>query len=215
MTFGLSGAALAGIAIGGATLASGVMGANAAENAADTQAASADRAIAQQKAQFEAIQKLLSPYVEGGTKGFAGQLDLAGVNGAAPQLAAIEAIKNSPQFSSLLQQGETSILSNASATGGLRGGNTQAALAQFSPNLLSQLIEQQFQRLGGISSIGQNAAAGVGNAGQNTANQISNLTQQQGAAIAGGQLAQGRAWQALPNAFGAGFGMFTGLGGKF
>jgi hypothetical protein len=58
------------------------------------------------------------------------------------------------------------------ATGGLRGGNVQAALGQFQPQLLAQLIDQQYSRLGGLTSIGQNAAAGVGNAGMSTGNSI-------------------------------------------
>lgn len=215
MTFGLSGAALAGIAVGGATLVSGYMGANAAEDAANAQSASADKGMAQQQARFEAIQKLLSPYVEGGNKALAGQLDLVGLGAPGSQQTAIDALKSSPAFTSMLQQGESSILANASATGGLRGGNTQAALAQFSPQLLAQLIDQQYGRLGGLTSVGQNAAAGVGNAGMNTGNQITQLLQQQGAAQAGGALAQGKAWQSIPNALGSGFGLFTGLGGKF
>lgn len=215
MTFGLSGAALAGVAIGGATLVSGYMGQKAAGKAADAQSAASEAGIAEQQRQFEAIQKLLNPYVQGGYKGLSGQMDLLGANGAAPQQAAIDALKGSPQFTSLLEQGESSILANASATGGLRGGNTQAALAQFSPALLAQTIEQQYGRLGGLSSMGQNAAAGVGNAGMNTGNQISALLQQQGAAQAGGYLAQGKAWSSIPSAIGSGMGLFNGLGGKF
>lgn len=215
MTFGLSGAALAGIAIGGATLVGGLAGANSADKAADAQSASAQAGIQLQREQFEKIQKLLSPYVEGGYKGLQGQLDLAGLGAPGAQQTAIDALKGSPQFTSMLAQGENSILQNASATGGLRGGNTQAALAQFSPQLLAQVIEQQYGRLGGLSSMGQNAAAGVGNAGLGTTNSITQLLQQQGAAQAGGALAQGKAWQSIPSALSGGLGGFVGLGGKF
>ena len=92
------------------------------------------------------------------------QEDLLGLNGADAQGRAISQIENSPYFSGLVKQGENAILQNASATGGLRGGNTQAALAQFRPNMLAAAIDQQYQRLGGLTSLGQNAAAGVGNA---------------------------------------------------
>lgn len=117
-------------------------------------------------------------------------MDLAGVNGVGRQQSAISALQSSPAFTSLLQQGENSILQNSSATGGLRGGNAQAALAQFSPELLAQTINDQYGRLGGLTSLGQNAAAGVGNAGLQTGSQISSLLQQQGAATAGGILGQ-------------------------
>lgn len=110
-------------------------------------------------------------------------------------------------------QGENAILQNASATGGLRGGNVQGALAQFRPQLLSSLIQRQFQNLGGLTSIGQNAAAGTGSAGLQTGTNISNLFQQQGAAEAGGALANGRAQANAFGAVGGGLGLFSGLGG--
>lgn len=149
------------------------------------------------------------------------QQTLLGMNGADAQGQAISGIENSPYFSGLVKQGENAILQNASATGGLRGGNTQAALAQFRPNMLSAAIDQQYQRLGGLVSLGQNAAAGVGNAGQNFANSSSQLLQQAGAAQAGGILGQARAnvqgINGLSSAFGAAVpalqGMFSGSSG--
>ena len=214
MSFGLSGAALAGIAIGGSTLVSGYMGSKAAGKAADAQSAAAQAGIEEQRRQFEEIQKLLSPFVTAGTGALAGQQDLLGLNGRGAQTSAVTALQDSPQFAALKQQGENSILANASATGGLRGGNVQAALAQFSPALLSQLIDQQYSRLGGLSSMGQNAAAGVGNAGMQTGSNVANLLQQQGAAQAGGALGQAAGWQTALNGISAGLGAFRGLGGK-
>lgn len=186
---------------------------DAAKNAANIQAGAADAGIDEQRRQFDAIQKLLSPYVSAGAGALTGQQDLTGLNGAAPQQAAIDALSKSPQFTALQQQGENSILANASATGGLRGGNTQAALAQFSPQLLAQVIEQQYGRLGGLVSVGQNAAAGTGNAGMSTGNNITQLLQQQGAAQAGGALAGGREAAGYSNAIGSAIGLYAGLGG--
>ncbi len=162
-----------------------------AESASRTQAAAAQQGVDEQRRQFDALQKVLEPYVQAGYGGLSGQQDLLGLNGAGAQGGAIAGIQSGPQFQALQQQGENAILQNASATGGLRGGNTQAALAQFRPQLLSQLIDQQFSRLGGITQIGQNSAAGVGNAGLQTGNNVANLLQQKGAATAGGQIAQG------------------------
>jgi hypothetical protein len=167
--------------------------ADAATQAAQTQAASSAAGIAETRRQFDALQAALAPYTNAGVSGLAGQKDLLGLNGNGAQQTAINGITNGAEYKSMLQQGENSILTNASATGGLRGGNTQAALAQFSPALLSQLINDQYSKLGGLTSIGQNAAAGTGNAGMQTASSISSLLQQQGAATAGGQIAQGNA----------------------
>ncbi len=125
---------------------------NAANQAADAQIQSNQAAIDEQKRQFDAIQELMKPYVNAGTGALAGQQDLLGLNGASKQQAAIDAINNSQAMQTYMQQGENAILQNASATGGLRGGNTQAALSQFRPQLLNQLINQQYSNLGGLTS---------------------------------------------------------------
>jgi hypothetical protein len=215
MTFGLSGAALAGIAVGGATLYSASKAGDAAEQAAQVQGQSAEAGIAERRRQFDEVRKLLEPYTTGGQSAFSAQQNLLGLGGQEAQQQAIQAIQQGPQFQAMQQAGQNAILQNASATGGLRGGNTQAALAQFSPQLLSQLIGQQYSQLGGLAQLGQASAAGQASAGLQTGGNIANLLQQQGAAQAGGLLAQGQAAGGLGNAIGAGLGIFTGLGGKF
>ena len=172
------------------SVAGGLIQSNAAGKAAGAQTAAAQTAAA-------AIQKALAPYQQGGAASLGGQLDLLGMNGAEKQQAAISGIQASPAFTSMQQLGENRILANASATGGLRGGNVQGALAQFSPALLSQLIDQQYSRLGGLTGIGANAAAGVGSAQANAQTQI-------GSAQAGQALANG---SALTNVLGSGLGV--------
>jgi hypothetical protein len=215
MTFGLSGAALAGIAVGGATLVSGLAQADAAQSASETQAGAAQAGIDEQRRQFEAVQKLLAPYVSAGTPALEAQQSFLGLRGPEAERAAIDRIKGGETFQALSQQGENALLQQASATGGLRGGNIQGALAQFRPQLLSSLIEQQYSRLGGMTSLGQQSAAGVGTAGLQTGQRISGLLGEQGANIAGGEIAQGKAFQAIPQAISSGLGLFSGLGGKF
>lgn len=175
----------------------GVMTSNAqshaASAAAGTQTASSEASIAEQRRQFDAVQKLLSPYVTAGKSAIGGQQGLLGLAGPAAQNQAIAGIESSPQFQSMMQQGENAILQNASATGGLRGGNVQATLAQFRPQLLSQLIESQFSKLGTISGLGQASAAGQAAAAQQTGANIGNALTQQGQAAAGAALAQGQA----------------------
>jgi hypothetical protein len=203
------------IAAGSALL--GVVGssmqADAASSAADAQSASAQAGIAEQRRQFDAIQKLLQPYVTAGTGAVGAQQNMLGLNGTAAQQQAIAALQSSPYFTAMKSQGENSILANASATGGLRGGNTQGALAQFTPALLAQTFQQQYGNLGALTSVGQNAAAGVGNAGLATGQGIAGLLQQQGAAQAGGALGQGAAYAGAMNSLSSGLGMYGGMRG--
>lgn len=180
--------------------------ADAIKQGSDSQIQAAQLGIAQQDRMLDAFQKALAPYQQAGLGALGAQQNLLGLNGNDAQASAISGLQNSPLFTALQQQGNDAILANASATGGLRGGNTQAALAQLSPALFSQVFQQQLGNLGGLTSIGQNSAAGVGNAGLNTGNNIAQLLQQQGAAQAGGQIAQG--------SVGAqGFGNLLGLAG--
>jgi hypothetical protein len=215
MTFGLSGAALAGIAVGGATLISGMAQADAAESAAAAQSGAAQAGIEEQRRQFDAVQKLLQPYVSAGTPALEAQQAFLGLQGPEAERAAIERIRGGETFQALASQGEEALLQRASATGGLRGGNIQGALAQFRPALLSSLIDQQYGRLGGMTALGQQSAAGVGTAGLQTGVNVSNLLGQQGAAQAGAEIAQGKAFGAIPAAISGGLGLFSGLGGKF
>jgi hypothetical protein len=159
----------------------------------------ADMSIGEQRAQFDAVQKVLSPYVsagnqalqdlkpyqKAGTEALQGQRALIGMNGQGAQSSAIQGLANSPEMAAYIQQGENSMLQNAAATGGLRGGNTQAAMGQFRPQLLAGMINQQYSRLGEMTALGANttgmvfqtgasAAAGQANAGMQVAGNIGN-----------------------------------------
>lgn len=184
-----------------------------------------EAAIAEQRAARESVTKLLQPWVSSGGTALSGQQDLLGVNGNPAQDFAISQIRNSPAFTSTKKVGEEAILQNASATGGLRGGNTQAALGQFDESLLSRLIDQQYARLSGVSSQGQNAAAGVGNVNTGTANSISGtlsatgsnvsgLITDSGAASAGGILGAARANATTVNGLVNGAGVIAGRFGQ-
>ena len=190
MTWGLT-------AVAGATLVGGYMASNSAQDAASTaagaQTAASQASIEESRRQFESIQKLLQPYSQAGTAALGQQQALLGLTGPQAQQDAISALASGPQMQALTQQGENALLQNASATGGLRGGNLEAALAKFRPQMLNQLIQSQYTNLGGLTSVGQNAAAGVGNAGMTTSGQVINALNQAGAAQAGSALAAGQA----------------------
>lgn len=184
-------------AIVGGSVITGMMASDAQESAAQTaagaQTQASEASIAETRRQFDIVQNLLKPYVSAGTESIAAQRALLGLAGTEEQQKAISALETSPTFEALARQGETAMLQQASATGGLRGGNIQAALAQYRPQLLSQMIENQFSKLGTISGLGQASAAGTGAAAQTAGGTIANLLQQQGQAAAGAALASGQA----------------------
>lgn len=194
----------------------------------------ADLSLAEQRRQFDAATALLKPYVGAGTTALGQQQALIGASGPQAQAAAIQAIQQGPEFGALVRQGEEAILQSASATGGLRGGNVQESLAKFRPEILSGLINQQYGRLGGISSMGLGAAGGQATAGMqfgqnvsgiygtqaaNVANlygtqavNVGNQYGQIGAAQAGGALAQGQASANLFGGIASGAGYLAGQG---
>lgn len=155
--------------------------------------------IGEQKRQFDMVRETLAPYITAGNKALkglkpyqkaglaalSGQRDLIGLNGTDAQKAAIAGLENSPEMAAYIQQGENALLQNAAATGGIRGGNTQGALAQFRPSMLAGMINQQYERLGGLTGLGANttgmvyqtgasSAAGQANAGMQLAAGIGN-----------------------------------------
>jgi hypothetical protein len=195
--------------IGGA-LGGAFEGSESVSQASGAQQQAAQGGIDEQRRQFDAVQKLLQPYTQAGAGALAQQQALLGMGTPEAQQQAINALQSGPQFQALQQQGENAILQNASATGGLRGGNVQGALAQFRPALLSSLINQQYERLGGLSALGQNAAAGTGNAGMSTGTNIATLLGRQGQAQAGGILGE---QSALTGGINKAFGAVQGAGG--
>lgn len=169
--------------------------ANAAKSAAEIQANAATQGIEEQRRQFDAMQQLLAPFVQAGNTSINQQQALLGLLGPEAQAQAMGQIQNSPQLAAMTQQGENALLQNASATGGLRGGNLQAALAQFRPQQLNQAIQQQLGNLSGLTQLGQASAAGQGAQGIGVGENIANLLGQAASARAGGAIAAGNQWR--------------------
>lgn len=187
------------LVVGGSQVVGGMIQSSAASDAAGAQTAAAEAGIAEQRRQFDLVQQLLKPYVEVGTPALQQQQALIGLQGQEAQQQAISALEQGAGFQARVRQGEEALLQRASATGGLRGGNIQAALAQFRPQMLQQEIETQYGRLGGLTSLGQQSAAGVGTAGLQTGARVAGLYGDVGAAQAGKELAQGQAMAGLFN----------------
>jgi hypothetical protein len=181
------------------SVASSVVGANAAGKAGRAQERAAMMGVEEQRAAREQMRALLQPYVDAGGPALQAQMAALGLAGPEEQQAFVAQQEQGPLFQALARQQEESILQNASATGGLRGGNVQGALAQFRPALLNQFLTQQYERLGGLTTLGQQSAAGVGTAGMQSANAIGQLFGEAGQAQAGAALGKASAIQQTLN----------------
>ena len=190
---------ITGLIVAGSSLISGSMQSSAAGRAADAQSEASERGIAEQRRQFDAVRELLKPYVDVGPTALKQQQALIGLGGPEAEQAAIAALESGESFQAKVRQGEEAILQGASATGGVRGGNIQGALAQFRPAMLQAEIDRQYGRLAGLTTLGQQSAAGVGTAGIQTGARISALEGDIGSAQAGGALASGRALSGVFN----------------
>jgi len=142
------------------------------------------------------------------------------------QKFAIDRLEQSPAFQEKIRQGEEALLSRASATGGLRGGNIQAALAQFRPALLAEEIDKRVAQLGGLAgtsseqalqalqlggaAAARQAASGL-QFGQNIGQTLGNIgaAQAQGA-LSGGRAVAGQFISSLPQLLG----QYQGGGGS-
>ena len=216
MAIGTLGAIALGARALGGVISAG-KGASAAKQAGAAQERAAQMGIDEQRRQFDEMQRLMAPYVQAGDPALQALLGAAGLSGPESQQAFVSQQEQSPLFQALAQQGENAMLQNASATGGLRGGNLQGALGQFRPALLNQFIGQQYDRLAGITTLGQNAAVGVGAAGMNTGRDIANQYGNIGAAQAGAALGRanaiGQGINQVAGAFGTAATMFGGQRG--
>jgi len=216
------GAVIAAVVVGTAAVAGGVMAytgaqkqASAAKAAADAQSQAGQAAIAANNDQFQQMKAMVQPYANAGYDSLTAQLDLIGQNGPEAQQAAINNIQNDPNARALAVQGEQGILANASATGGLRGGNIQAALAQFRPQLLQSMINDRYTKLQGITQLGQAAASQQASAslanGQQTANLLTGIGNAQAQGLIGAGAANAAGYNAIGGALQGAAGSVAGL----
>lgn len=156
--------------------ATGVEGAQKAANqAAGLQADAATAGIAEQRRQFDITQQNLRPFQEAGVSALGQQQALLGLSGADAQQAAFNQFAESPGQRFLRQRQEKALLANASAIGGLGGGNVRTALQEQAAGIAQQDFQNQFGRLGQLAGQGQQAVTNIGQFGSQAAGNIANL----------------------------------------
>lgn len=215
-------------AIVGGSLISGVAGSKSASKSAKAQTQANAASVAEQRRQFDLTQESfeeaqafqreqLSPFADAGRGALSQQEALLGLSDQDAQQAAFAGLEQSSGQKFLQERAQKNLVQNASAIGGLGGGNVRSALVQQGVGFAQQDLDNQFNRLGAISGAGLSAATGVsqgalssasqlGQFGQQSANNISNLNSQSGQARSSGIQQQNQAFQ---QSFGS---AITGLG---
>lgn len=147
--------------------------AKAVKQSTNAQIAGIDKAIGEQQREYDTSRSDFAPYMDFGKAAIGPLGDLLGLNGNDAAGSAIASLKQSPIYQSLFNNGQEAVLQDASATGGVRGGNTQGALADFGRDTLSQVIQQRLSQLFGAANVGQGATGSVTQVGEHTADNIS------------------------------------------
>lgn len=178
----------AALVIGGASLASGIIGADAAETAASKQADAAKNALDTQRYMFDQTQANFKPYLDIG-KGATyslGSLYGIGKDGTTGNPQDFSGFANSPDYKFALDQGQLGLDRYQNAKGLALSGGALKDAAQFNQGLATQQFGNYYNRLLSLSQLGQSAASGsAGSAGQ-FSGQIGNSYQSIGQAQASG-----------------------------
>jgi len=190
----------------------------AANKAAGAQRHAADTAAGVQYAALDQMQQNQSPYMQAGQDALSQYQQMLASGQLSPQFSfnpTMAQLEQTPGYQFALQQGLKGVQNSAAAKGlGYSGAQIKGA-EQFGTGLASQTYQQQYQnalqnfntnyqvgqnaanRLSGLVSLGQNAAAGVGNAGIQVAGNVGN-------ALIGAGNAQASGYVGMANALNGG-----------
>lgn len=200
-------------AIAAATVASAAIGASSASSAASSQKNAANAAADEQTRQMQQDQANFSPYLtsgaaannalttqlglsNGGTGDFSPNSLLSGPSMTEAQL------QTTPGYQFNLNTGLNAVQNSASARGLGTSGNALAGAATYATGLADNTYQNQynnavtnqtnqFNRLMGLTQLGQNSAAGVGAQGVQSASNIAGSTIAGGNAAAAGAIGVG------------------------
>jgi hypothetical protein len=197
-------------AIIGGTVVAGLASSKSNKKAVKAQVEGQDKSIAEQRRQFDATQANLEPFQEAGQAAIVEQQNLIGLNGNEAQAASFDSFNASPGQKFLRDRAQKNLVRNASAIGGLGGGNVRSALVEQGVGFAQQDYNNRFGRLGQMAGQGQTAATNIGNFGANASNNISNSYGNIGNARATGIQNQNAIFQNVLGQVSGGFGTFGG-----
>lgn len=193
---GTTAAILGAAAIGGiGSIASGVIGANAADKAAGIQADSADKSLLLQAGQYAQSRADSLPWMEAGKTALAAYQNELGLGPEAKAGTYKSSFQTTPGYNFAVTEGEKGITNNLAALGMKNSGSALKALTRFRTGLADQTYGSYMDRLSGASVGGQTTAANTGQLGANYAANAGQTMADAGAARASGYVGSANAWQ--------------------
>jgi hypothetical protein len=163
--------------IGGLFNSSGDDATEAANNAAQLQYQASQNAIAAQQQATAEARGYMSPFYKAGTNAlnlYGGLLNIPGFKSVDPT----ETLRATPGYDWQMGQGTNALERGAAARGGLYSGAQMKGLEKYGQGLADQTYNNYLNRVSGMVTSGQNAAALQGGYGMQAAPQIGNyLTQ--------------------------------------
>lgn len=188
--------------------------ADAAQNAANTQSASTDAAIAERRRQYDLTRGDTKPFIDTGVAANARLRQLLGIDGGTSDLTrrfTAADLSADPVYGAGLdvglREGARGINARAIGSGVYDSGATLKALTRFGNDYATGKANEaynrfnadntnMYNRLAGISGTGQTALGQVTSAGNSASGDIANLLTQQGNANAAGIVGGANAWGA-------------------
>lgn len=160
--------------VAGAVVGSSLIGANAANRASSTQAASADQATQLQREMFNKQTELQEPWRQ------------AGVNALNKMQSGDVMGMMDPSYSFRFGEGLKALDRQAASRGGLISGGALKAAQRYGQDFASQEFGNAYNRLAGLANVGQTATSSQGNAAGAFGANAGNLMTSAGAARASG-----------------------------
>lgn len=170
--------------VGGALL-----GASSSRQAASQAADAATQASEQAAAQAAKAREDLAPWRKSGEQANNKLLDMLGLSGKSYDYASED-----PSYQFRLNEGQKQVDNSAAARGSTLSGGALKALQKYGQGMASTEFQNSYNRLAGLSTQGQNAAAGQGSASMQFGAQQGANTRAAGDAYAAGTLGEANAY---------------------
>jgi len=189
-------------------LAGGYFQGQAAKEAAQTQAAAADRALKLQQDMFDYQKSLLAPYQEVGVNALRRLEGVMGLGGQ-PATGGQQLLEMDPGYAFRLGEGMKALERLQAARGNMLSGGAIKAGQRYAQDVASQEYGSAYNRLANIAGLGQTTGTQLGAAGQQFGATAGETMAQQANALAAGRVGRTSAYTQGINTAANAFGNFA------